>query len=133
METFADENLHLFTIENAQNVHSGAQRVPQPMSGNGIDLSFFSVALGVFFDGFAGTSEEQAAMIDWYVNCEPESFLATSGKFSKSLLMSKRGMVVTWWNILWEYLFLTVLKVSLGFRLSSELRRTTMGAKSMSL
>jgi hypothetical protein len=102
------------------------------MSGNGIDLSFLLTAV-VSVVGCLATSDEHAAMMDWYVSCVPESFFETSGTFSNSLLMSRRGMAVTWWKILCEYLFLTVLRVSLGLRLRSELRRTTMGANSMSL
>lgn len=106
------------------------------MSGRGIFLSFLAAGDLAFvwvFGPMAGDDEEHEAMMDWYVNCNPESFLATSGNFSNSWLMSNSGMLTTWWNILCEYLFLTVLSVSFGLRWSSVLSNTTIGAKSINL
>jgi hypothetical protein len=70
----------------------------QPMSGRGMDFGFFVAVLFGFDNSVfcaADGDEEHDAMMDTYVICDPESFFATSGTFSKSRLISMRGMLVT--------------------------------------
>lgn len=66
--------------------------------GSGIERSFFTAPVegpaGIFVDS-ACWDDEHVVMIDWMVKCDPDSFFATSGNFSKSLFMSNRGMLVT--------------------------------------